>query len=136
MVSSLQCIAPGGCQGQSPGTNAASPQDIHHAIVGSLETIVEAGILNGERRKAGKDGEKLSIVFTEGACFTGIDTHHPNSLAVHLQGYTQDRNNALSPGRFLILETTVLTNIWNNDRSTTQSLAIDRAMFYINRPLG
>src|SRR5207248_6236903 len=73
-----------GCQANSPGTDIASPQDVHYAIIRLFKALVEAGILNGQRGKTGKDGEELNIIFMKGAWFTSIDAHYPNSLAVHL----------------------------------------------------
>ena len=66
------------------GTNLASPQDVHHAVIGPFEALIETGILYGQRGKTGQDGEELDIIFMKGAWLTGIDAHYPNNPAMHL----------------------------------------------------
>jgi len=62
-----------------------TPENIHYAIVGAFEVIIEVGIFNGESGKAGQYGKKLNIIFVKNALCTGVDAHYADGLTVYLK---------------------------------------------------
>ena len=64
---------------------AASPEDIHDAIVRAFQAFIEVCVLDGKGSKPGQDGEELNIILVERALLSGVDAHYADGLTAHFQ---------------------------------------------------
>ena len=73
------------------------PHKVRLGPVGHLEGLVDPGVLDGGRARAGQGREKLGITVDEMVGLVAIDADHALGLATDQERHREDRRDPLRP---------------------------------------